>query len=58
MKLSKQLEEWLRKRLYGTYTNWHLHKVNTFEEYLWIRKKLIKAFVVNRHSDSIKNMKG
>ena len=58
MKLSKQLEEWLRKRLYGSYTRWHLHKVHSFEQYLWIRKKLIKEFVVNRCSDSIKKMKG
>lgn len=54
MKLSKKYAE--RNELYGRYIFYRLQKVHTFEEYLKIRNKLIKEFVVNRNIDSIKNM--
>ena len=44
IKLSKQLPEWRRKRLYGNYVKYYLQRVHSFEEYLWIKKKLTEIF--------------
>lgn len=44
MKLSKQLSKSERKRLYGKYVEYFLHRVHSFEEYLLIKNKLTKVF--------------
>lgn len=44
MKLSKQLSKSERKRLYGNYVKYYLKRIHTFEEYLWIKKKLTEIF--------------
>jgi hypothetical protein len=46
MKISKQLPECQRKKLYGRYVKYDLQMVHSFEKYLWIRKTLEELFKI------------